>query len=142
MIDKEVIKNKIKDIQIYLKEAEADLNLSINEILADYHKSRTLERNFQLIVDAIIDINTHIISRRNLAAPDDYQSTFIILSDNKILPTPFALKIAPVVGLRNKIVHQYGKIDQRKFISDFKKERKDFKNYIRFINKYINLVKQ
>ena len=140
MTDREVIKNKIRDILVYLKEIEPDLKLSAKEILGDYHKLRTMERNFQLIVDAIVDINTHIITRGNLPSPDDYQSTFAILAEGKILPVAFALKIKPVVGLRNQIVHQYGKIDRVKFISDLKKGIKDFKDYIRFIKKYLERV--
>lgn len=135
MIDKEVIKNKIRDIQVYLKEMEPFLKLSPPEIIKDYPKLKTLERNFQLIVDSMIDINTHIISRQNLAVFDDYQSTFIVLGQNNVLPMDFALKIAPVVGLRNKIVHKYGNIDRKKFILDLKTGSNDFKKYCLFIKK-------
>ncbi len=139
-IDKEVVKNRIKDIEIYYMEIEPFLEFSAQEIINDYPKLRTLERNFQLIVDAMVSINSHFISELNLPVPDDFQSTFMILGQNKILPMDFAMKIAPVVGLRNQVVHQYGKIDKKKFISDFKKENKDFKDYIRFINGYLQKV--
>ncbi|MDP1538856.1 MAG: DUF86 domain-containing protein [bacterium] len=138
MIDKEVIKNKIRDIQVYLKEMDPFLRLSPSKVIKDYPKLKTLERNFQLIVDSMVDINTHIISRQNLAVPDDYQSTFVILGQNKILPMDFALKIAPIAGLRNKIVHKYGDIDRKKFIVDLQKGTSDFKKYCTFIKKYIS----
>lgn len=138
MIDKEVIKNKIRDIQVYLKEIEPFLRLSYSKVIKDYPKLKTLERNFQLIVDSMVDINTHIISRQNLAVPDDYQGTFVILGQNRILPMDFALKIAPVVGLRNKIVHKYGDINRKKFIVDLQKGSDEFKEYCAFIKKYID----
>ena len=60
-----------------------------------------LERLVQLIVDEMVDINTHIIAESDFQVPSDYQSTFITLAENKILPAEFAEKIAPSIGLRN-----------------------------------------
>lgn len=137
MIDKEVLKNKIKDILVYLSEMEPFLKLSLREIVEDYPKLKTLERNFQLIVDAMVDINTHIITRKNFPPPEDYQSSFVILGENKIIPMDFALKIAPVVGLRNKVVHKYGELDKRKFIADLQNGASDFKEYCRWINEFL-----
>ncbi|PIS34975.1 MAG: hypothetical protein COT36_04880 [Parcubacteria group bacterium CG08_land_8_20_14_0_20_38_56] len=137
MIDREIIKNKIRDILLYLKEIEPFLKLSPSEIIKDYTKLRTLERNFQLIVDSMVDINMHIISQKNLVPPDDYQSTFSILGENKIIPIDFALKIAPAAGTRNRIVHRYGDIDKKKFITDIQKGASDFKQYCRYIEKIV-----
>lgn len=137
MIDKEVVKNKIKDILVYLREMEPFLKLSPKEIIADYPKLKTLERNFQLIVDTMVDINTHIIARTNIPPPEDYQSSFIILGENKIIPMDFALKIAPVVGLRNKVVHKYGDLDKKKFITDLQSGAGDFKEYCQCIDRFL-----
>lgn len=141
MIDKEIIKNKIRDILIYLKEMEPFLKLSPSEIIKDYPKLKTLERNFQLIIDSMVDINTHIISRKNLTPPDDYQGTFIILGENKIIPVDFALKIAPAVGTRNRIVHKYGDVDKKRFITDLQKGASDFKQYCRYIEQFVKINK-
>ncbi|MBI4117268.1 MAG: DUF86 domain-containing protein, partial [Parcubacteria group bacterium] len=75
-MDKDLIKTKLDKIQEYLSEVENILNLSGKIILASLEKIRTLERNFQLIVDAMLDINIHIIRELNLGSLDDYQSTF------------------------------------------------------------------
>ena len=101
------------------------LDFSIKEILSDYTKLRTLERNFQLIVDEIIDINLYLIKEKDLKPPQDFQSSFEVLSQAKILPHDFAVKIAPAVGLRNKIVHRYEDIDRKFFIEQIKKDHKD-----------------
>ena len=139
MINKEIIKSKIRDIEIYLKEIRPFLKLSSYKIIGDYPKLRTIERDFQLIVDTMVDINTHIISRQNLPVPDDFQSTFVILGQNKIIPMKFALSIAPIVGLRNKIVHKYGQIDKKKFVDDLKKGSQSFQRYLKEIEKYLKI---
>jgi uncharacterized protein YutE (UPF0331/DUF86 family) len=47
---------------------------------------RALERIFQLIVDEIIHLNLHFISRLQLKTPDSFQSSFEIIAQKEILP--------------------------------------------------------
>lgn len=141
MIDKSLIKGKIKNIEGYISEMENILVLDTMAILSNTEKIRTLERSFQLAVDAMLDINMHIISELELKSPDDFQSTFrIISSQKKILSEEFAEKIAPVVGLRNKLVHQYEEVKPKFFVEQVKKEYKDFVKYLDIINQYLNKI--
>lgn len=137
MVDKNLVKEKIRNIQEYLNEIKSILVLPTQDIIGNIEKLRTLERNFQLIVDEALDINIHFIKEMNLKSPDDFQSTFEILGENKILSHDFAYKIAPVVGLRNRIVHRYEVLDRRLFIETFKKEFPDFEHYIKLIEDYL-----
>lgn len=130
MIDQDLVKEKIRNIQEYLSEIKPILALSVKDIIGNIEKLRTLERNFQLIVDEAIDINIHFIKEMNLKSPDDFQGTFGILGENKIIPFDFAYKIAPVAGLRNRLVHRYEELDKKLFIETFKKEFSDFEHYI------------
>jgi len=106
MIDKELVKNKMADVQGYFKELQPILKEDSRDIIENNLKLHTVERLFQLIVDTAISINTHIIAESDFNIPEDYQSTFIVLGENKVLPMSFAIKIAPSVGLRNLIVHK------------------------------------
>jgi len=137
MINKKLIESKLKDIKVYQKEIEPVLKFSNQEIIKDHLKLRTIERDLQLIVDTMVDINSYIISQKKLQPFEDFQSTFIILGKNKILPMEFALKIAPIVGLRNKVVHKYGKVDIKKLLDNIKKGFSDFNAYIKHINKFL-----
>jgi uncharacterized protein YutE (UPF0331/DUF86 family) len=82
-------------------------------------------------------INTHIIAESDFSIPGDYQSTFITLGENKVLPMDFANKIAPSVGLRNLIVHKYGRVDLKRMIDDIKNEISEYLEYLKLINKYL-----
>lgn len=141
MIDKDLIKYKMSDIQGYFKELEPILREETDNIIKDSLKIRTVERLFQLIVDTSIDINTHIIIEEDFSVPNDYQSTFITLGENKILPMDFALKIAPSVGLRNLIVHKYDKVNIKRMIDDIKNEISDYLEYLKFINRFLIEIK-
>lgn len=139
MINKQTIEAKLRDIKKYYREMEPLLKMD-SRFLVDKKNLqylRVLERTFQLIVDAMVGINSHIIAKLDLPVSEDFQGTFAILGENKILPIGFALKIAPVVGLRNKVVHKYDVVDPNKFISDLKTKSGDFMEYVKLINKFL-----
>ena len=79
------------------------------------------------------NINIYLIKEKKLNVPDDLQSTFRTLADNDILPKDFADQIAPVVGMRNLLVHRYEKLDRDVFVRKLKKNFPDFKKYTIFI---------
>jgi len=141
MLDKIFIREKNEKIKAYLQEIEEIIKLDTKEILGDIRNLRTLERDFQLIVDEIIDINLHFIREMELKSPKDFQSTFEILAEGKILPDDFAVKIAPVIGLRNKLVHRYEEVDKKFFVEQVKREYQDFIEYIKYINQHLEKVK-
>ena len=102
------------------------MSLPQDQIVSNIEKLRTLERNFQLIVDAMLDINIHLIREFELGSPDDLKSTFLILGEAKIIPLDFAQKISPVVGLRNILVHGYEKNRQKTFCGLISKRQTGF----------------
>lgn len=133
MIDRKFIEQKLSYIQTYYEEMERLLSFTDEEIKKDFIKLRAIERILQLIVDEIIDINNHIIRYTPLEVPPDFQSTFTILAENKMIPEDFAKKIAPVVGLRNRLVHRYEKVDLDVMLQSIRKNKSDFKEYIKHI---------
>lgn len=138
MIDKPLIEKKLQQVIEYLDELRPLAeHISVEEILKDPFKYHTAERIFQLIVDTIVDVNIHLIKEGNFAVPDDFQSTFATLADNDILPRDFAEQIAPVVGLRNRVVHRYETLSRNTFVELLKKNYPDFERYLTAIKKYI-----
>ena len=142
MINKDLVINKMADTQKYLEELMPILRHDSREIIDDNLKLRSVERLFQLIVDTTIDINTYIITESDVSVPDDYQSTFMVMGEHNILPMDFAQAIAPSVGLRNLIVHKYGKVDIKRMIDDVKNNIGQYKDYLRHISEFAKKIKQ
>lgn len=137
MIDHNLLKSKTNDILGYLSELKPLLQEEAREIIEDNLKLHSVERLFQLVVDTSIDMNTHIIIELGLNVPNDYQSTFMTLAENGIMPKDFALKIAPSVGLRNLVVHKYGNVDIKKMVDDIKAEIGQYKDYLSYVDTFI-----
>lgn len=139
MINPDIVNSKLSNIIGYIKELEPILKLETGYLLdkRNYRDLRALERDFQMIVDTMVEINSHFISKLRLEAPEDYTNTFFILGRNNILPLEFSAALAKVVGLRNKIIHKYDIIDMKKFIDDLKTGSRQFNDYLTFIRKYL-----
>lgn len=134
------IVNKLETLMGYEKEMSVLLLSPDGELLDPSKKLHVVERVFQLMVDVMIDINQHLIKELNLELPDDLLGTFIMIGNGEILPKEFALKIAPVTGVRNLLVHGYEKLDKPLFINNLRKNFGDFKEYREHILKYIKSV--
>jgi len=131
------INKKIDNIRGYIEEIEDFLEFSDGDILKDSGKMHIAERLLQLVVDAILDINQHIINERNLEPAEDFQSTFHILAQGGVLPKDFASKVSPVVAVRNRIVHGYESLDKELFIKNLRKNYSDFVQYVEIIKTYL-----
>lgn len=141
MINQEIVKRKIDDIQLCYSKIEKLLVNRDEDILRDDTILAALERHFQKMVDAAVDINMHLIAESGLRTADDYQSTFSIVAEAEMLPVDFALKIAPSVGMRNAIVHQYGDVNKKLMITHIRNGFGQYVEYIKLIDAFLKKQK-
>lgn len=111
MLDMAFIEKKAQEIGRYLGEMEPVLQLSAKEFVASYRDMRVAERDFQLIVDAAADINTHILLSLGFPPPEKNFDSFIALGKTGLLSEEDAKTLAPSAGLRNRLVHEYDEIN-------------------------------
>lgn len=111
MLDKDLIKQKIDQLLRYLEEITPLLRLPYQRVYRDLYKLRTIERNTQLIVDAAVDINTHLLLEVEGEIPSKNVESFLMLDELKLFPGRFLRELAPSAGLRNRIVHEYERTD-------------------------------
>lgn len=137
VFQKMFVMQKIDEILKNLDEARDLFKFSDDEILKDSLKYHTTERLLQLIVDLVLDVNYHFIKELNFEISDDLQSTFYTLGEGGVLPKDFSKQIAPVVGLRNRIVHRYESLDKDLFIKSFRKNYSDFEMYLKYVSEYV-----
>jgi len=136
--DKRFLDKKLDNILGYREELEPLFKFSDGEIKEDKLKLRTVERLIQLIADEMVDINGYLIKKLNLPVPDDFQSTFYSLGKNNILDNEFAGKLAPIVGLRNRLVHRYEEVDIDLLLEMAREGKSDFKLYTKYISEFLS----
>ncbi len=133
----DVIRRKLINLSGYIKELEPFKEYTYDEYVGNYYIKRTGERLIQLIVENMVDINSIFIAKEGHEPPRDYYSSFEVLGKIEVIPVDFASRLAPCTGIRNRLVHEYDKIqDEVVFGSIFKLINMTL-DYIKFINKTI-----
>lgn len=131
------ILEKLKILKKYIDELEGWSKISFEEYEKDLIKKGALERKMQLIVDITVDINNMILKKLKKETSSDYFNTFINLAEANVIEYDFALKIAPSTGLRNILVHQYEKVEDRKVYNSINEMKEEYKEYRNIIVKYV-----
>lgn len=137
MIDRQMVFRKMKLMSNDLKEIRRISYLKEKEYFKNPIYEVQAERYLERIISRMIDINCHLIAESGSAPSSDYFGTFIELGKLKITPAEFAEKIAPYAGLRNRLVHEYNALNQKKIYSAIKRIIKDVSKYLGYIEKHI-----
>jgi len=130
-----VIRRKLISLSKYIEELEPFLDYSYEQYVSNYFIKRTGERLIQLIVENMVDINSIIIAQMNHTPPKDYYSSFEIVGQLGVIPKEFAKELAPCTGMRNRLVHEYDKIEDRIVFESIRL-------LIKLANSYIGYIKQ
>ena len=108
-----------------------------DEYIEDIYKRKATERLLQELIEAAIDINTHIIVQTGNTVPDDYYESFIRAGELKIISMDLAEKLAPSAGLRNRLVHGYDLLEHSMVLDAVRMADQQYPKYINEIENYI-----
>ena len=137
-VDKEIVKRKMAIIVRNLKALERVHGCTREEYERDFYMRKATERLLQELIEAAIDINTHIIMESGAMVPDSYYESFLELASLKILPADVARSLAPSAGLRNRLVHEYDTIDDAVVHAAVSEAIGLYTDYLRAIQRHID----
>jgi uncharacterized protein YutE (UPF0331/DUF86 family) len=140
-LDKDRLLEKIDELEKYLRELEEFLPDEEDDYLKNNLRKRACERAFQLASEDLLDICNLIISEEGFGIPTDSKDSIRKLSENGVIPEPLSSRLEELIGFRNLLVHQYGRIDDSKAYSFLNLESKDFYEFIETIDRYMELEK-
>ncbi len=133
----EIIVNKLIKMEEYISELEKYKPQTYKEYKNDQLKRYGIERLIQLVIDLALDVNNILIKQADKYPAKDYFSSFLELVDLGILPEEFAKDIAPSTGIRNRLVHEYEKVDDKVVYQNLDKLIKYYLEYIKYVNQNI-----
>src|SRR5258708_555709 len=110
-VQKAVVERKLDSIRTNLADIQTIVDKGEESYVKNGLDRKVVERSLQLVIEAAVDINLHILKERFQQIPDDSASSFDQMAQQGMLPLPLAKEIAPSVGLRNRIVHEYDVLD-------------------------------
>lgn len=125
-----------KEYLKYLRQLREEIR-NEEDFLEDFHQFGNVERYLQLSIQIIVDVSHLIIIDLGLERPEDNYEAISILFKQKIISESLAQKLTKMVGLRNILVHEYGKIDRKKIYSVLKEQLDDLENFKTQIINYL-----
>jgi len=143
MVNKKFVKRKITLIDEELVGLEKLSQYSLQEVASDFIKQSATERILERIVVRAIDINEHLIAElavKETKSPLSYGETFLRLVDFKIYPEDFAQNILRSVKTRNKLAHDYDKLDAEQIYSSIKECLEDYNKYCEYILQFLEKI--
>lgn len=110
---------------------------SEEEFILDFHLFGNVERYLQLSIQSIIDIAHLVIIDLDLKRPDDNYEAVSLLYNQGAIPEDLASKLTKMVGLRNILVHEYGKIDRKKIYEVLETQLEDLEKFQKQLLAYL-----
>ena len=108
-----VLRRKLSRIVENLSLLKALGTLSVKAWREDDMRRAAAERWLHVCIEAAIDLNSHLLVGLGHPAPADGHQSFLDLARHtKVIDVDLAAKLAPSVGLRNRLVHRYDDIDE------------------------------
>lgn len=106
----------------------------------DVHEKKPFfasEKAFQELVESLVDIFAMVLSDLNLGIKDDY-SNIEKLKEKSILSNEHAITAIEANGLRNRIVHRYNSVDQKRFIESARELLPKITNILEHIENFVD----
>ena len=135
--DPAVLRRKLGVIAENLKALEPVTKLPLDRYRADLFTRKGTERLLQELIEAAIDLNTHLILQEGHQPPDDYYHGFLRLAEIGILAPELATALAPSAGLRNRLVHEYDTIVDAIVLDAVRKAQDLDPKYVAAVERYL-----
>lgn len=136
-LDVAVVRRKLQVILRNLRQLEDIRAIGFERYCQGWLERKAAERLLQELVEAATDINVHMLSSLDHGVPEENYRTFIELGACKVIDSELARKLAPAAGLRNRLVHEYNEIDDRKIWEAIADAQELFPKYIKAVEVFI-----
>jgi uncharacterized protein YutE (UPF0331/DUF86 family) len=126
MVDRELFRRKLADLEQYVQQLAEYSGVTAEEYRGDWRTQRIVERTLQMSIETCIDVANHLIADRKLRVPGTYAETFDVLAEAGLLDPTLHAVMVRMCGLRNLIVHDYARLDPSRVIRILREGLDDF----------------
>lgn len=137
-LDVQTIRRKLSLLVENLRLLEPTSRLSLEAWLSDRDVHDASERRLQLVIEAAIDVNAHLLVGAGHPAPTDaYRSFLEVAGRLRVVPPDLAARLAPSAGLRNRLVHRYDELDDERVWRGMQDAVANFPAYVDAVDRYL-----
>lgn len=107
MVEGETVRSLLETIERRLARLEGASRASLEDYLRDRDLQDIVERNFELAIQASIDLGLHLLADLSASLPDTNRGVFRELDRHGLIDTELAGKLEAMAGFRNVLAHEY-----------------------------------
>ena len=134
------ITDKLEEIEEYLGDLMEMVPKAFEEYSSDVKARAACERYFEKIVEASVDLAFLVLNYKDFEMPEDEESAFKVLADNKAIAPELSAQLSDFKGMRNIIAHKYGEIDDsRVYLTLSEEVERDIGEYLNSIRRYLEI---
>ena len=131
---------KAASVRVHLDRIAARAGADLQVFMSDLDRQDVVSFNLHLAVENCIDIAAHIISENGWGVPGSASEMFYLLEDRGLLDPELTERMIKAVGLRNLIVHEYGKIDLNLLFATVRNNLNDLNSYLSNIFRKLDII--
>ena len=130
MVDRDRVLAKLDELDGYLRELRSILPDRFEAYLA-IEKKRACERLVQIAVEAALDVCALLVAGMRLGLPGEEDELFEKLARSQAISEAMADTLRRMKGLRNLLVHEYGRVNDRIVFEVVSQRLGDFEGFKR-----------
>jgi uncharacterized protein YutE (UPF0331/DUF86 family) len=140
VVDRDLIISKAAVVRSHLDRIASKTDAGLEAFLADIDRQDVVAFNLHLAVENCIDIAAHIISENGWGVPGSASEMFYLLEKNGLIGADLTERMVKAVGLRNLIVHEYGRIELRLLFETVCRDLDDLNSYLAALFKSLGIA--
>lgn len=140
-LDKERVMKHLDDLSSSLRVLESLKPLSYQQFSEDPRVYWAVEKGLERCIQNVLAASAHIVAALGGPVPEDYGSLLLELGRRRILPSEFAVRIAPMAGFRNILIHEYLEVDLREVYVALQNRLDDFRTFAGHVLRFIEANK-
>ncbi len=121
----EQIQSKLDTVRANLGRLDEIPQQSFDEFVSDFRNVAAALHLLQTAIQALIDVASFAVAQHALPTPRTSHEVFERLEGAGLVPSGTAARAASIIGFRNRIVHLYDRVDERRVYAILVQHRAD-----------------
>lgn len=114
MVVRTVADRKLTLLDSYVGYLDELAKGDVEAFVGDYKLCGAARYYLQAAIECCADVGAHVLATDTTRRAEDYRSIFKLLGEEGVIPAEVAAGMEPAAALRNRLVHGYDQVDDRR----------------------------
>ncbi len=137
MVESVTVRRLLDVIETRLTRLQEFAGIALETYSSDHGIQDRVERNFEVCIQACIDLGSHILADLVHPMPQTYREVFVRMAEEALIPADLGERLQQMAAFRNLLVHGYTEIVAAKVHHNLN-HLSDIRQYVDSISVYVS----